>query len=69
MYLITHAFFIIIINKTLFNPGKLSAEHYKLKTDIRLFPATALHDCRVGIRYDGYLLHIWLRLNNRTDIF
>ena len=38
---------------------------YKLKSKTI---TTALHDCRVGIRYAGYLLQVSLKLINRSNI-
>ena len=63
-----HVVVVVVIIKTLFKHGKSSVQYYKLKAKTISF-TTALHDCRVGIRYVGYLLEISLKLINRSDIF
>ena len=51
--------------KSLFKHGKSSV---KLKLKTKLI-TTALHDCRVGIRYISYLLDISLKMLNGCSIF
>ena len=46
--------------KSLFKHGKSSL---KLKLKLKLI-TTALHDCRVGIRYISYLLDISLKITD-----